>query len=304
MTYQTCSGTLLCREILSKYTQNCLLLAMVKKNFGYVAISLANTSKQDLYDYSLSMFLIKFCRVFRLGRPLVKGHSERYGYSLTVKLQEPPYHTQLYSRVGSPLVFGGISIPIGIFFKPNSVHRPIAAYGALDLPTYFLDVTPFVPLLTDGKSHQFTIDVVSAEDDHTILQNWYVSGLLQIITDSSSEPTTGKMTVYNASPFAKATNTATIGDEVSITVKATRSIHIEADIKSGSGKTTHAIWSQDLSYSNIQTYKNNAVVQVYKISTMSYSQLMSCRYFGKLPLEECWLPTMASRPSWMFSPIL
>jgi hypothetical protein len=144
------------------------------------------------------------------------------------------------------------------------IHRPIAAYGAIELPTYFIDVTPFIPLLADGKPHLFTIDVASAEDDHNILQNWYVSGLLQVITDSSEEPTTGKMTVYNAPPFAKSTNTGNIDTpgKVSITVKATRKIHIEADITSGSGKKSHVTWSQDLSYSNNQIYQDNARLQV------------------------------------------
>ncbi|EEB95044.1 hypothetical protein MPER_06048, partial [Moniliophthora perniciosa FA553] len=114
---------------------------------------------------------------------------------------------------------------------------PIAAYGALDQPTYFLDVTPFVPLLTDGKPHNFSLDVASAEDDHTINQNWFVSGLLQIVTDSSTEPTTGKMTIYDVEPYAQSSSAATVKDdgEIDITVNATRQLHIESTIVSGSG---------------------------------------------------------------------
>ena len=40
---------------------------------------------------------------------------------------------------------------------------PISLYGTLDLPTYFLDLTPFVPMLTDGNSHAISLDVASAE---------------------------------------------------------------------------------------------------------------------------------------------
>ncbi|KAF8077943.1 peptide N-acetyl-beta-D-glucosaminyl asparaginase amidase A-domain-containing protein [Lyophyllum atratum] len=153
-----------------------------------------------------------------------------------------------------PVIFTGGFVP--------SLWRPIAAYGAIELPTYFLDVTPFVPLLADGKPHQFTIDVVSAEADHTILQNWYVSGLLQVVTDSSSKPTTGNMTVYDAPLFAQTTNTGTIGTGTAdITVKATRKLHVEATILSGSGKSTHAVWTQELSYSNRQTYTEDAKFQ-------------------------------------------
>ena len=59
-------------------------------------------------------------------------------------------------------------------------YRPITSYGAVDLPTYFLDLTPFVPLLTDGQPHNITLSVSSVESDHTINQNWFVSGAIQV----------------------------------------------------------------------------------------------------------------------------
>lgn len=48
--------------------------------------------------------------------------------------------------------------------------RPIPAYGALDLPRYYVDLTPFIPKLADGLNHTITIDIISAEDDHTTNQ--------------------------------------------------------------------------------------------------------------------------------------
>jgi len=134
----------------------------------------------------------------------------------------------------------------------------------MDLPTYFLDVTPFVPLLTDGKPHQFTIDVVSAESDHTILQNWYISGSLHVVTDRSSKRTTGKMTAYDVSPFATFSSAGSVGkNEVDITVTATRRVYIEAEIVTGSGRKVDVVWSQDLSYQNYQCYAQNGTVQVW-----------------------------------------
>lgn len=127
-----------------------------------------------------------------------------------------------------------------------------------------MDVTPFIPILADGKPHLFTIDVASVENNRAILQNWYVSDLIQVVTDSSNEPTTGKMTVYNASPFAESSNTGNIDTpgEVTIAVKATRKIHIGADITSGSGGKTHIIWSQDLLYSNNQNHRDKGALRV------------------------------------------
>ncbi|KAG6897578.1 hypothetical protein C0992_000166 [Termitomyces sp. T32_za158] len=160
----------------------------------------------------------------------------------------------------------GVALPYPVIFTGGlapSLWRPIAAYGALDLPSYFLDVTPFVPLLIDGKPHEFSIDVVSAEDDHTILQNWYVSGLLQVITDSSSEPTTGNITAYDAPIHAKTNITGSVGPgTVNITVEGSHSIYVEAEILSGSGELNHVVWSQELAYSNTQLYSDDANIQV------------------------------------------
>jgi hypothetical protein len=142
--------------------------------------------------------------------------------------------------------------------------RPITSYGALDLPTYFVDVTPFVPLLTDGKPHNFSLDVTSAEDDHTILQNWFLSAALQVFLDKSSKPTTGKMTLYSADPFSETTTTGSVGNgDVNITVAATRKLHIESTVISGSGEVNHVVFTQDLQYKNVQNILNNTQIQVY-----------------------------------------
>lgn len=143
-------------------------------------------------------------------------------------------------------------------------RRPIAAYGALDLPTSYIDLTPFVPILTDGMPHNITMDVVSAEPDHSLNQNWYLTANLQIVTDpKSTKRTTGRITKYEVQPFAQTTTTGSAANSaVSATVSAARNVHIEADIVSGSGEKTHVVWSQSLSFSNVQTYHQNGSVQV------------------------------------------
>ncbi|KAJ7046786.1 peptide N-acetyl-beta-D-glucosaminyl asparaginase amidase A-domain-containing protein [Mycena alexandri] len=160
----------------------------------------------------------------------------------------------------------GVAFPYPVIFTGGILPpawRPITSYGALDLPTYFLDLTPFVPLLTDGKPHLFTIDVASAEADKTILQNWFVSGLLQVVTDSSSKPTTGNILTYSADLFAQTNTTGSVAanGDISITVTATRQIHITADIVSGSGKKNHVVFSQSLEYINQQDYLDDTLVQ-------------------------------------------
>lgn len=161
----------------------------------------------------------------------------------------------------------GVANPYATIFTGGivpSAWRPITSYGALDLPTIFLDLTPFVPILTDGNPHNISLDIVSAELNHTINDNWFVSGNLQVVIDSSSEPTTGNITKYIAQPYAVSNVTGNVGKngDVIVTVQTARHIHIESTITSGSGKTTEVVWSQHLLYQNVQNYLNNATIQV------------------------------------------
>ncbi|TRM58681.1 peptide N-acetyl-beta-D-glucosaminyl asparaginase amidase A-domain-containing protein [Schizophyllum amplum] len=157
----------------------------------------------------------------------------------------------------------GVAFPFPVIFtggfSPAS-WRPIAAINALDLPRYAIDVTPFVPLLADGAPHNFTLDVASAEDDHTILDNWYVSGLLQVVTGASEAPTTGNMTVYEVGEYADSEAAGAVQD-------ATRAVHIESVVVSGDGKETQVVWVQNLAYENRQTFSGDYLVQTITQST-------------------------------------
>lgn len=119
--------------------------------------------------------------------------------------------------------------------------------------------------MTFSKPHTFTIDVVSAEKDHTINSNWYVSGLLQVITDASSRPTKGGITLYDVEPYAATSDSGgswNNGSDADILVNAWRNIHIESTVVSGSGEVTKVVWEQQLDFSNHQTYQDNAFDQV------------------------------------------
>ena len=62
--------------------------------------------------------------------------------------------------------------------------RPFASVGAFDSPTYFVDITPFLPLLCDGEAHNFTITVIGMGPDLSINSDWIVSGNIMVIVNS------------------------------------------------------------------------------------------------------------------------
>ncbi|KIJ17411.1 hypothetical protein PAXINDRAFT_73494 [Paxillus involutus ATCC 200175] len=159
----------------------------------------------------------------------------------------------------------GVAFPYAVIFTGGinpSVWRPITSYGALDLPTYFLDLTPFAPVFADGFPHNISLDVVSAEANHALNQNWYVSGLLQVVLDPSGKPTTGQITSYDVQPYAVTETTAAMGGgDVNITLKAQRSLRIESVVISGSGQENNVVFQQNLDYTNTQYYLNDAYTQ-------------------------------------------
>lgn len=144
----------------------------------------------------------------------------------------------------------------------------MSAYGSFDQPTYKIDLTTFLPILADGKTHNITLDVASAELDHGILGNWYLSGNIQVITDSSSRPTTGSILSYSAPPYAKSKTTGSVRrqpdgtDDVDITISASHKVEILSKIVTGSGKTKLVNWNQDLSFNSRQSYTQGANYQV------------------------------------------
>ncbi|OCB89705.1 hypothetical protein A7U60_g3184 [Sanghuangporus baumii] len=176
-------------------------------------------------------------------------------------------------------VLAGVAFPYAVIFTGGIVPtawRPITSYGAIDLPSYVLDLTPFAPLLADGEPHNFTLDVASAEsDDHAINANWFVSGLVQVVTDANSEAqTTGEITLYDAQPFAVAQTTGSVGagGDVNVTVSASRSVRIEATVVSGSGDVNSVVVRQQLAYSNTQNYLRDTTVQnVFQLSSGTVS---------------------------------
>jgi hypothetical protein len=65
----------------------------------------------------------------------------------------------------------GVALPYPVIFTGGIVPtawRPITSYGALDLPTYYVDLTPFIPVFVDGLPHNITIGKLTAVHDSVL----------------------------------------------------------------------------------------------------------------------------------------
>ena len=71
--------------------------------------------------------------------------------------------------------------------------RPITGIGSFNLPTYDIDITPFLGKLLDGKEHDFGFGVTDA------LDVWYIDANLHLWLDHKSWKTTRSLLSYDVS---------------------------------------------------------------------------------------------------------
>ncbi|KAF8887761.1 peptide N-acetyl-beta-D-glucosaminyl asparaginase amidase A-domain-containing protein [Infundibulicybe gibba] len=158
----------------------------------------------------------------------------------------------------------GVVWPYGVIYTGGitpSNWRPLVSYGAYDAPSYWVDVTPFLPtLLSKDRAHNITLRVVGQGVSPSINSNWFVSGCIHVRTGTTK--TTGKMTAYHA-PQLLITTTGRVsaGNEtVTTSITASREFMVESEINTSEGKKTIK-FSQSLSYSNIARYANDGWIQ-------------------------------------------
>ncbi|KAI1121693.1 peptide N-acetyl-beta-D-glucosaminyl asparaginase amidase A-domain-containing protein [Nemania abortiva] len=164
-----------------------------------------------------------------------------------------------------PVIYTGGIVP--------QLNRPIVGVQAFDIAEHEIDVSPFLPLLCDGKAHTFAIKIVGLVDDGassaqlstTTDDEWYVTGKVFVWLDDAGSVTTGTVdTLYTAPPTIALSqhltqNATGTNESISYNLAVTRNIAITSYVKTQKAKGT-VKWTQALSYSNIggvSAYGNN-----------------------------------------------
>ncbi|KAG8472339.1 hypothetical protein CXB51_034268 [Gossypium anomalum] len=128
--------------------------------------------------------------------------------------------------------------------------RPISAIGSFDLPTYDIEITPFLGNLLNGKPHKLSFSVTNA------LNVWYIDANLHLWLDSKSAKTEGKLLQYDIVPLSVTSVVDFKGLNGTFVTNTTRFISSTGWVKSSYGiVTTKSI--QDLSYSNSMVINGN-----------------------------------------------
>ncbi|KAI4868832.1 hypothetical protein F4820DRAFT_408863 [Hypoxylon rubiginosum] len=172
----------------------------------------------------------------------------------------------------------GVSWPFPILFTGGvdpGAWRPIVGIDAFELPSFEVDVTPWIGFLTDGQAHTFQLRVVgfdgSAENGiGPVGENWWVSGSLFVWLDDTVEQTVAQSfrseIAGPAFDFHSSIGVAIAGDGTAtnsslyFVLAAARNLTVSSTIKTGA-ETREVTWTQSLSFSNIQNMTDLAFNQ-------------------------------------------
>eukprot|EP01018_Ginkgo_biloba_P037283 Gb_00436 [translate_table: standard] len=143
--------------------------------------------------------------------------------------------------------------------------RPVIGIGAFDLPSYDLEVTPFMGKVLDGKEHTFSLSVTNA------LSVWFIDANLHLWLDEKSVMTRGKLVEYEAPTYQSSLVSNFKHLDGSFHTYAKRKISYCGWVGSSYGNlTTH--FSQEFKYENLMTFHNSGTVQIVhqRIQTNSW----------------------------------
>ncbi|AQK90979.1 Peptide-N4-(N-acetyl-beta-glucosaminyl)asparagine amidase A [Zea mays] len=133
--------------------------------------------------------------------------------------------------------------------------RPITGIGSFNLPTYDIDITPFLGKLLDGEEHDFGFGVTNA------LDVWYVDANLHLWLDHKSEKTTGGLLSYEASGLNLNVSSEFTGLDGQFVTSASRHVSATGWVKSSYGEVT-TTFNQRFCYENINVFRKNGTVQI------------------------------------------
>ncbi|GFP78668.1 peptide-n4-(n-acetyl-beta-glucosaminyl) asparagine amidase a [Phtheirospermum japonicum] len=156
--------------------------------------------------------------------------------------------------------------------------RPITGIGSFDLPTYNIEITPFLGRILDGKNHTFAFSVTNA------LNVWYVDANLHLWLDKKSERTKGKVLRHHSPPLSSSIVSNFSGFDGLFTTNVSRSIVSSGWVRSSRG-LVETKTRQELEYTNSMVLGNHANLQildqVIKFKGSVGSKGVSTRLFRK-----------------------
>lgn len=135
------------------------------------------------------------------------------------------------------------------------IWRPITSIGSFNLPTYDIELTPFLGKLLDGEEHELGFAVTNA------LNSWYVDANLHLWLDPKSSTTSGGLIAYDAPKLAGSiVSNSSDGIDGEYDAKASRNISATGWVSSSRGNIT-TTFTQRLTYVNTNVVSSHGSAQ-------------------------------------------
>jgi hypothetical protein len=182
-------------------------------------------------------------------------------------------------------MLAGVQWPYAIIFTGGVVPAfwsPIVGIDAFDLKEYEIDMSPWLPLLCDGKQHTFTMKVAGLQDNggsaatlsDSVGNSWSLTGKIFIWLDAEGSITTGTLPSITAPQpqilvsQSLSKNSTGSNETLTYSTSVQRTLTIVSTLKTANGTSTwQAQWSQTLSHTDNGTIGVFGNTQLNTIAT-------------------------------------
>ncbi|XP_039128419.1 peptide-N4-(N-acetyl-beta-glucosaminyl)asparagine amidase A-like [Dioscorea cayenensis subsp. rotundata] len=127
---------------------------------------------------------------------------------------------------------------------------PIVAIGAFDLPSYHLDITPFLGVLLDGEPHELGFGVTNATSF------WLIDANLHLWLDPVSDQVEAELIHHQAPPLAFSADAEFKKLNGTFKLGAETKVHVSGWVNSSHGNLTIDV-EQKMKYKSLIFFRNN-----------------------------------------------
>ena len=145
----------------------------------------------------------------------------------------------------------GVIWPFSVIFTGGInplLHNPIVATGAFLLPTYTLNLSPFLGIFLDSKPHKVSFYV-----DYG-LNVWLIDGNLLVYLDENGSQTVSTVLKNKIAPRIFPEEKTKNADYNKVITTASRQFYLQTMLTTSKGTKIYTI-DDEFKFSNVQTYK-------------------------------------------------
>lgn len=167
-------------------------------------------------------------------------------------------YREVYVTIDGEIVGSQIPFPVIFTGGINPLFwEPIVAIGAFNLPSYDMDLTPFLGKLLDGEEHSFGIGV------HQGISYWLVNANLHLWLDRHSSVVHASRVKHKTPEIAIDRQEEFTGLDGSFAIDTEREMKVEGWVKSSAGNFTIII-SQGFKLKNSISFQHNGTYKLVK----------------------------------------